>query len=130
VRRQCVNLFDHLVDRDSLADLVSALDDDDPSVSGRALHALACDRCKENECRPGEDLWVPRALELLDSPNPDLRAAAIDALGKVARRRPNVATALAGVAETDTDKGLRGMARRHATTTMGVGSASEQAELY
>ena len=114
MRRQCVNLFDHLVDADSLADLVSALDDEDPSVRARALHALACDRCKENDCRPGEDLWVPRALALLDSPNPDLRAAAIDALGKVVRRRPNVATALAAAAETDTDKGLRGMARRYA----------------
>jgi hypothetical protein len=122
VRRQCVNLFDRLVDTDSLSDLVSALDDADASVSSRALHALACDRCKQGECRPGEDLWVPRALALLDSPNPDLRAAAIDALGKVAVRRTDVITALAAIADSDTNKGLRGMARRYAMTNMRVRS--------
>jgi HEAT repeat protein len=114
VRRQCVRIFDQLVDEESLADLVVALDDDDPGVRARALHALACDRCKRNDCRPGEDLWVPRALALLDDDNADLRAAAIDALGKVAPRRPDVVAALRSAAEHDTDKGLRGMARRYA----------------
>jgi len=112
VRCQSVNLFDHLVDEASLGDLVLALDDDNASVTARALHALACDRCKENACRPAEDLWVPRALDLLHDPNPDLRAAAIDALGKVAGRRPDVAAALSAAADSDTDRGLRGMARR------------------
>jgi HEAT repeat protein len=121
VRRQCVNIFDRLVDNASLADLVLALDDADASVRGRALHALACDRCKVNECRPGEDLWVPRALDLLHDPNPDMRAAAIDALGKVAVRRPDVANALASAAQSDTDSGLRGMARRRASTSSGIG---------
>jgi HEAT repeat protein len=114
VRQQCVRIFDQLVDEESLSELVLALDDPDAGVRARALHALACDRCKENACRPGEDLWVPRALDLLHERDPDLRAAAIDALGKVAARRDDVAAALAHVAVTDTDKGLRGMARRHA----------------
>jgi HEAT repeat protein len=123
VRCQCVNIFDRLVDAASVADLVLAVDDEDASVRARALHALACDRCKENECRPGEDLWVPRALELLHDPNPDLRAAAIDALGQVARRRPDAAAALATAAESDSDRGLRGMARRRAPTPVaGVSS--------
>jgi HEAT repeat protein len=112
VRRQCVNLLDHLVDEDSLAALITAVDDPDPMVAGRALHALACDRCKQGACRPGEQTWVPRALLLLDHADPDLRAAAIDALGKVADHRPDVAAALAVTSETDADKGLRGMARR------------------
>ena len=119
VRRLCVNLLDHFVDEDAVADLVSALDDADPAVAARALHSLACDRCKVNECRPGEDQWVPRALELIHDPNPDLRAAAIDALGKVAGRRPQVAAALGAVAVTDPDKGLRGMARRQAPAAVG-----------
>jgi len=114
VRQQCVRIFDQLVDEESLPELVLALEDEDPGVCARALHALACDRCKQNECRPGEDLWVPRALDFLRNPNPDIRAAAIDALGKVAQHRPDVATALVTAAESDTDKGLRGMARRHA----------------
>jgi hypothetical protein len=115
VRRQCVSIFDQLVDEESLPDLVLALDDEDPGVRARALHALACDRCKQNECRPAEAEWVPRAVELLHHPNPDLRAAAIDALGKVAPRRPEVRTLLLATAANENDKGLRGKARRHAS---------------
>jgi HEAT repeat protein len=112
VRRQCVNLLDHLLDEDSLAVLIAAIDDADPAVAGRALHALACDKCKQGACRPGEATWVPRAITLLGHPNPDLRAAAIDALGKVADHRPDVAAALSLASRTDSDSGLRGMARR------------------
>src|SRR2546426_9864781 len=114
VRRQCVNLLDHLVDDDSLHALIAAVDDDDSAVAGRALHALACDRCKEGECRPGEELWVAKALDLLHHADPDRRAAAIDALGKVASRRDDVAAALVSVSERDADRGLRGMARHRA----------------
>ena len=114
VRRQCVRIFDQLVDEASLPDLVVALDDEDVGVRARALHALACDRCKQNACRPGEDLWVPRALDFLSHPDPDIRAAAIDALGKVADRRPDVADALRDAADHDPDSGLRSMARRRA----------------
>jgi HEAT repeat protein len=114
VRRLCVNLLDRLVDDETVPVLVQALDDEAPEVSARALHALACDRCKQNECRPGEDLWVPRAVGFLQTnANPDLRAAAIDALAKVVSRRPDVAAVLRGAAETDPDRGLRGMARRY-----------------
>jgi hypothetical protein len=81
-------------------------------VVGRALHALACDRCKQGACRAGEQTWVPRALTLLHHPNPDLRAAAIDALGNVTERRSDVTAALAITSHTDIDRGLRGMARR------------------
>jgi HEAT repeat protein len=116
VRRQCVRIFDQLVDEESLPELIDALDDDDSGVRARALHALACDRCKQNDCRPAEDVWVPRAIDLLRHADPDQRAAAIDALGKVAARRPDVAAVLRAAAETDKDKGLRGKARHAATS--------------
>ena len=113
VRRVCVSLLDHLVDEASVPDLVAAIEDDDPEVVRRALHALACDQCKENACRPGEDLWVPRALQLLrNDVHPDIRAGAIDALGKVVRRRADVAAALAELSGRDADPGLRNMAAR------------------
>lgn len=115
VRRQCVSIFDQLVDEESLPELVLALDDEDPGVRARALHALACDRCKQNECRPAEAAWVPTAVELLHHSNPDLRAAAIDALGKVAPGRPEVRAFLLAAAATETDKGLRSKARRCAS---------------
>jgi HEAT repeat protein len=112
VRRLCVGILDHLVDEESLPDLVAALDDEDPNVCGRALHALACDACKQQDFRPGDDLFVPRALELLrDHPDPDVRAAAIDALGKVAHRRAEVAAALEAAAREDAHPGIRNMAR-------------------
>lgn len=115
VRQQCVRIFDQLVDEESLPELVASLDDADAGVQARALHALACDQCKQNACRPGEELWLPRALALLDHANPDLRAAAIDALGKVVSRRPEVRAALLRAAESDKDRGLRGVARRQAS---------------
>lgn len=115
VRRLCVAILDHLLDEESVPDLVAALDDDDPTVRARALHALACDACKQNDCRPADDLFVPRALEFLRGhPDADLRAAAIDALGKVAQRRPDLVAALDDAGESDTDPGLRNMARRRA----------------
>ena len=115
VRRLCASLLDHLADEAAVVDLVRALDDDDPEVLKRALHALACDRCKENECRPGEELFVPRALELLHHRNADVRASAIDTLGKVVGHRADVADALNRVAQHDPDSGLRDMARHRVT---------------
>jgi HEAT repeat protein len=112
VRRLCTSILDHLADEAAFVDLVAALDDQDPEVLNRALHALACDQCKQNDCRPGEELFVPRALDLLHHPNADVRASAIDTLGKVVARRPDVAEALDEVAQHDRDSGLRGMARR------------------
>lgn len=112
VRRTCVNLLDALVDEDSLPDLVGALDDEDPTVASRALHALACEACKQGACRPDEDLFVPRALTLLrTSPNPDIRANAVNALGRIAHRRPDVAAALVDAAEHDRNAGVRNVAR-------------------
>jgi HEAT repeat protein len=114
VRQLCVRLFDQLVDEASLPDLVLALEDEDLGVRTRAMHALACDRCKQDACRPAEDVWVPMALDWLNDPDPDLRASAIDALGKVAGHRPEVGEALAAASERDPDQGLRSMARRRA----------------
>ena len=112
VRRMCVSILDALVDEESLPDLIGALDDDDPEVVRRALHALACDQCKQNACRPGDDVFVPRALELIRThPNPDIRAGAVDALGRVVNRRPDVAAALLESADRDPNAGVRNIAR-------------------
>jgi HEAT repeat protein len=126
VRRTCVNLLDQLVDEESLPDLVAALDDPDPTVCARALHALACEQCKQNECRPGDDLFVPKALEFVRShADPDIRAAAIGALGRIAYRRRDVADALLVAAERDPNPDVRNIARlrtrRLAAQTSGQG---------
>jgi HEAT repeat protein len=112
VRRVCVSILDQLVDEASLPDLIAALDDPDPEVVRRALHALACDQCKQGECRPGDEAFVPRALELLRvHPDPDIRAGAADALGRVAFRRPDVMLALRDAGDRDPNAGVRNIAR-------------------
>jgi HEAT repeat protein len=112
VRRVCVSILDQLVDEESIPDLVAALDDPDTEVCRRALHALACEQCKQNECRPGDETFVPRALELLRThPDPDIRAGAADALGRIAYRRPDIVKALVEVGEHDRSAGVRNMAR-------------------
>ncbi len=88
VRRSCARILDKYLDDETVPALVDAPDDEDTGVVGAALHTLACDGCKEGECRPGEALWVAKALRLLGLADPDLRAAAIDALGKVATTGP------------------------------------------
>ncbi|MGI8794577.1 MAG: HEAT repeat domain-containing protein [Acidimicrobiales bacterium] len=111
VRQQCASILDQLVDEDSLPDLIAALDDDDPGVLTRALHALACDQCKESECRPHDDDWVPRAMAFaVDHDDPDVRAKAIDALGRVVMRVPRAADVIARAAERDPDAGVRNIA--------------------
>lgn len=115
VRQMCAAILDQLADEQSWPDLVAAIDDDDPKVCARALHTLACDPCKKTGVRPADELFVPRALSLVaEHPDPDVRAAAVDALGKVAARRPDVAAALATVAERDPHPGIRNMARNRA----------------
>ena len=125
VRRSCAVILDHLVDEAALPDLVAALDDPSSEVLKSALHALACDACKENECRPGDDLFVPRAIELLDHPDPAVRVSAIDALGKVAQRTGDptspAAVALARAQEADRIGGLRNLARRRLAISLRSG---------
>ncbi|MBA3653672.1 MAG: HEAT repeat domain-containing protein, partial [Actinobacteria bacterium] len=76
-------------------------------------HALACDQCKQNECRPGDDVFVPKALAFVRAhPNPDVRAGAVDALGRVVDRRPDVADALIAAGKSDPNAGVRNMARQ------------------
>jgi HEAT repeats len=74
VRYRCCTLLDHYLVPDVLADLVRALDDPHPRVRVAALHALACDRCKESGCRPEENKagwYAPRGtIYACTSPRP------------------------------------------------------------
>jgi hypothetical protein len=56
VRRQCARVLDHLADESSFANLAGMLSDPDHQVRIAALHALACDRCKESTCRPEKEM--------------------------------------------------------------------------
>src|ERR1051325_2419292 len=62
VRNGCCWLLDHFMDEDAIPELIARLGDEDAGVRSAALHALACDRCKEGTCRPGEDEVLTIAL--------------------------------------------------------------------
>lgn len=102
VRVGCLYVLDHFMDDAALDDIVECLDDDNPHVRSRALHTLACDRCKEGACRPAEGQVVPIALKLLkDDPHRRVRTTAADMLGQVVHRFPAVAAALTDARDHD-----------------------------
>lgn len=70
VRAGCCMVLDHHLDEDAIPELMANLDHPDAGVRNWAMHALACDRCKEGACRPAEDETVPIALGMLAS-DPD-----------------------------------------------------------
>ena len=95
VREGCCRLLDHLVDTDSMDELVSMADDPDARVRIAAFHALACDRCKGDTCAPGPDRVLGPALRHLASdPDPHVRNMAVELVGKFAHTEPRALTAL------------------------------------
>ncbi len=85
VREGCCRLLDHLVDTESMDELVLMADDLDARVRIAAFHALACDRCKGDTCAPGPDRVLEPALHHLASDSdPHVRAMAAELVGKFA----------------------------------------------
>ncbi|MFC4033455.1 HEAT repeat domain-containing protein [Streptomyces polygonati] len=76
---------DHLVDTESLDQLIAMADDLDAKVRIAAFHALACDRCKGDTCAPGADRVLGPALRhLAADPDPRARAMAAELVGEFA----------------------------------------------
>ncbi|EST36291.1 HEAT repeat domain-containing protein [Streptomyces roseochromogenus] len=95
VREGCCRLLDHLVDTESMGELVTMADDSDARVRIAAFHALACDRCKGDTCAPGPDQVLEPALHhLAADPDPHVRAMAAELVGKFARSDASAAAAL------------------------------------
>jgi hypothetical protein len=83
VRRHCCRFLDHFVTRELMDDLTAMLDDEDARVRWEALHALACDRCKEGTCGPEEAKVLPSALALLAAdPDAHVRGHAVGLVGR------------------------------------------------
>ncbi|MFD8478334.1 HEAT repeat domain-containing protein [Kitasatospora sp. NPDC059673] len=95
VREGCCRLLDHLVDTESMGQLIAMADDPDAQVRIAAFHALACDRCKDDACAPGADQVLEPALRHLASdPDPRVRARAAELVGKFARSDARALAAL------------------------------------
>ena len=65
VRIACCKVLDHFMDEAALPELIANVDHAHPGVRAWAIHALACDRCKEGVCRPGEDDVIPMVVKAL-----------------------------------------------------------------
>ena len=95
VREGCCRLLDHLVDTDSMGQLIAMADDPDAQVRIAAFHALACDRCKADTCAPGADRVLEPALRHLASdPDAHVRARAAELVGKFVHADGRAVTAL------------------------------------
>jgi HEAT repeat protein len=82
VRMFCTRALDHLVDPESYDELIAMLDDADPGVRLHALHALACDRCKDTDYRPAKEAILTPAIQLLlRDPDKHVRAMAAELVG-------------------------------------------------
>ena len=65
VRMGCCQVLDHHMDEAALPELIENLHHENEMVRAWAMHALACDRCKEGTCHPGEDQVLPIAAKML-----------------------------------------------------------------
>ena len=95
VRIGCCQVLDHFMDEAALPDLLENLHHENETVRAWAMHALACDRCKEGTCRPGEDEVLPIASNMLiHDESRRVRQMAAGVLGPSVHRRPDVLRAL------------------------------------
>ncbi|MCX6368068.1 MAG: HEAT repeat domain-containing protein [Armatimonadetes bacterium] len=95
VRVGCCVILDHHLDTEAIPDLLANLDHPHEKVRAWALHALACDRCKEGTCRPGEDDVIPVAAKMLiEDESRWVRQMAAGLLGPSVLRHPAVLPAL------------------------------------
>lgn len=95
VRVGCCKILDHFLDEDAVPELIANLSHDDARVRAWALHALTCERCKEGECRPGEDDVLPVAIRMLQTdPDRSVRQMAAGMLGPWVHRNDAARRAL------------------------------------
>ena len=111
VRIRCCIVLDHHLDEAAIPELMENLANENGHVRAGALHALACDRCKEGTCRPGEDDVVPLALEMLKTDRSrHARTMAAHMVGPAVHRRAEIARALEAARDNDSHPVVRKVA--------------------
>ncbi len=112
VRVGCCKVLDHHMDEEAVPELIGNLEHADPRVRAWAIHALACDRCKEGACRPGESDVIPIAARmLLGDENRQVRAMAAGMLGPSVHRSAEALRALEQARDRDPHPAVRKIAR-------------------
>jgi HEAT repeat protein len=95
VRVGCCQVLDHFLDDDAVPELIENMSHPDPQVRSWAVHALACDRCKEGACRPGEGQFLADAIRMLsDDPARIVRQQAAALVGLAVHRDPAALAAI------------------------------------
>jgi HEAT repeat protein len=108
VRIGCCDVLDHFLDEAAVPELIANLTHDHEDVRARAMHALACYKCKEASCRPAEDETIPLALRLLrDDPSRRVRAEAVALLFQAVYQNTTVRNALEYTREHDPSPNVR-----------------------
>ena len=115
VRMRCCQVLDHVLDEAAITALLGALDDRAAEVRIQALHALACDRCKDGACRADAASALPRAISVLaHDPHPRVRAMAVELVGAWVYSHPRSVAALQRAAREDPSPAVRKKARWYA----------------
>jgi HEAT repeat protein len=108
VREGCARALDHLADPSSFPALAAMLGDGDPGVRTSALHALACDRCKDGACRPDKATVLGPAARLLAAdPDPHVRAMAVEVVGRWVHTDPDAEAAVVHAHQHDPSPAVR-----------------------
>ncbi|HEY3079293.1 MAG TPA: HEAT repeat domain-containing protein [Chloroflexota bacterium] len=111
VRVGCCVVLDHFLDGAAVPELIENLAHENPRVRSNALHALACERCKEGACRPGEDDVIPIAIRLLlDDESRSVRTQAAQMLTPAVHKREDVRRAMEHARDHDPDRLVRQVA--------------------
>jgi len=108
VRFHCCRFLDRYLSPETLPDLLRMLDDGDKRIRCSALHTLACDRCKEGDCRPEEGQVLPAAMNLLASDrDAHVRAMAIEVVGQFVHTNALASAAISTALRDDLSSTVR-----------------------
>jgi hypothetical protein len=104
----CCQVLDHFLYEEAIPDLIASLRHDDEQVRAWAMHALACDRCKQGVCRPSEDDSIPMALEMLrNDPSAIVRMQAVSLVFPAVHHWSDVAEILEYIRDNDPSPNVR-----------------------
>lgn len=108
VRYWCCQYLDRFLEPEMMGELVAMLDDESARVRLATLHTLACDRCKEGDCRPEEAVVLRRAIGLLtDDPDRHVRAMALEVVGRFVHGSDAAVEAVAAAVKRDSSSAVR-----------------------